>query len=130
MTMAVRPTTRHGRYPVSLDPATLNPVACERELLRFVGLLEHATQETARRGRAAAEAEVAHRVAYAKAIIAAQGTVAEREALATVATEQELLARRLAEASLDASRDASRNMREQLGALRTVSANLRELVTS
>ncbi len=115
---------------MSLDPAFLNPVACEKEILRFVGLLEHATQETARRGRVAADAEVAHRVAYAKAIIAASGTVSEREALATVATEAELLARRLAEASLDASRDASRNMREQLGALRTVAANLRELVTA
>lgn len=116
---------------MSLDPAALNPSAVESEILRFVGLLERSTQETARRGRAAAETEVAHRVAYAKAIIAAAGTtVAEREAQATVATETELLARRLAEASVDAARDASRNMREQLGALRTINANLRELVMS
>lgn len=113
---------------MSLDPATLNPASCEAEIIRFVGLLEHATQETARRGRVAAECEVAHRVAYAKAIIAAAGTVSEREAAATIQTEHELLARRLAEASLDASRDAGRNIRETLGALRTLNANLRELV--
>ena len=113
---------------MSLDPAVLNPAAVEAELIRFVSLLEKATQETARRGKRAAEAEVAYRVAFAKAILVAEGTVAERDAHATIVTERELLARRLHEASLDAARDASRNLREQLGALRTVNANLRELI--
>lgn len=115
---------------MSLDPATLNPAQVEAELLRFVGLLERATQETAKRGKAAALAETAHRVAHARALLAAEGTVAERDAQATLSTETELLARRLAEASLDAARDASRNLREQLGAMRTINANLRELVSS
>lgn len=115
---------------MSLDPAAINPVACEQEIIRIVGLLERATQETARRGRAAAHAEHDYRLAFARAVLASEGTVAERDAHATIKTESEFLARKVAEAALDAARDASRNYREQLGALRTIAANLRELTVS
>lgn len=113
---------------MALDPATLSPPIVEAEILRFVGLLERATQAVAKRGRASAEADADYRLAYAKAILDAEGTVQEREAQATVATQAEYRTRKIAEASLDAARDAGRSMREQLGALRSVNANLRPLV--
>jgi ribosomal 50S subunit-associated protein YjgA (DUF615 family) len=115
---------------MALDPQTMNPVAVENELVRFVNLLERATQEVGRRGRAAAIASADYRAGYARAIVAARGaTVSEREAEAAIATDELFRARVVADAALDAARDAARNMREQLGALRTIAASLRELTT-
>lgn len=111
-----------------MDPQSINPVECEREIMRFVGLLETATTKVAKRGRAAAEADADYKIAFAKALLASEGTVAERDAQATVATQQEYRAKRAAEAVLEAAKEASRNMREQLGALRSVMANLRSLL--
>lgn len=113
---------------MSLDPQTLNPILVQAEIMRFVGLLETATTAVAKRGRAAAEADANYKIAFAQAVLQTEGTVAERDAMATVATQDEYRAKRAAEAVLEAAKEASRNMREQLGALRTVAANLRDLL--
>lgn len=119
---------------MTLDPSRYNPADVEAELLRFVGLLERATQECRRRGIKSAEADATFRTAYAKAMVAADSdpgvkvTVSEREARAALATEVEYREKREAEELLHAARSASSNLREMLGALRTIASNLRQLV--
>jgi len=107
----------------------LSQVEVEQELMRLSQMAEKALQELAKRARAAAEAEVAHKVARAKALLAAEGTVAEREALADVQTERLFLQRRMAEALLLSAQEAGRTYRAQLEAIRSVNVNLRGLVT-
>lgn len=113
---------------MTLDPQSINPFAVEAEILRFVNLLETATTAVAKRGRDAAMADADYKVAFAKALLVTEGTVAERDAQAAIATQEEYRAKRSAEAVLDAAREAGRNMREQLGALRSVMANVRSLM--
>lgn len=107
----------------------LSQVEVEQELMRLSAMAEKALQELAKRARAAAEAEVKHKVARAKALLAAEGTVAEREARADVETEQLFLERRMAEALLLSAQEAGRTYRAQLEAIRSVNANLRPLVS-
>lgn len=113
---------------MALDPSRYTPVEVEAELLRFINLLERATQECRRRGITCAEADSEFRTAYAKAVVGAAGTVLERESHAAIATQAEYRAKREAEELLHAARSASSNLRETVGALRTISANLRQLV--
>jgi len=122
-----------------LDPQSYNPADVEAELLRYVTLLEQATQECRKRGIASARADAEFRTAWAIATLAADEqatndgkklTVATREALAVRATGPEFLAKREAEEVLHAARSASSNLREMVGALRTIATNLRELVRS
>lgn len=103
-------------------------VDIEREIVRLSGLLEKATHAVRTRGQELAHARTAFKVAYAKALLVAEGTVPVREAEATVATEEVFLAYQLAEALLESAKEGGRNMREQLGSLRTLAANQRALV--
>lgn len=104
-------------------------VDLEAEILRLSGLAEKVTHALAERGRECAEAESAYRSAYAHALLDAEGaTVGEREAKATLATEEQYLDRKLAEAKVEAAKEAGRNYRAQLDALRAVNANLRSQV--
>ena len=113
---------------MSLDPSSYTPIEVERELLRYIGLLEQATQQCRKRGIASAEADSDFRTAYARAVVGAEGTVLERESVAAIATQVEYRKKREAEELLHAARSASANLREMVGALRTISANIRQLV--
>lgn len=111
-----------------LDPSRYSPVEVEREIIRYVGLLEKATQETRRRGIASASADADYRVAYARAVVSAEGPVLVRESVAQIECEQLYRAKREAEELLVAVRSAASNLREQLGALRSICANVRHLL--
>jgi hypothetical protein len=102
----------------------------EAEILRLSGMAEKVTHELRKRGEAAAEAEALYRREYAQAYLASEGTVGERDAQATLAVQDVYLERKRAEAILDAAKEAGRNYRAQLDALRSINANLRPLVTS
>jgi DNA-binding CsgD family transcriptional regulator len=92
-------------------------------------LAEQVTHEMRTRGLAAAEAEALYRREYAQAYLAADGkTVDERKAQADLAVHEVFRDRRRAEAILDAAKEAGRNYRAQLDALRSVNSNLRALV--
>lgn len=106
----------------------LTPPEVESEILRRAKRLDKVTAALAKRARAAAEADVAWKIAHARALLAAEGTVAEREAHALLACEQEYGAHRLADAVLLSAQEAGRNGRAQLDALRSVNVNLRALV--
>lgn len=105
----------------------MNPVDVEAELLRLVERLEDATLELGRLAEQAAHAEVAAKLGYARAYLAADGPVASREASATVASAEETLARRLAEGQQMAQRELLTTLRTQIDALRTIAANMRNL---
>lgn len=101
----------------------------ESEIVRLSERAEKVTHEVAKRARADAEADVAYKVALARAYLAAEGPVAQREAEALVACEAEYAAHRGAEAVLKAAVEAGRNVRSQLDALRSINANVRAQVT-
>ena len=103
----------------------ITPAEVEAEILRLSRLLDLATAEIAKRGRACANAKIDHRVAFATARLAATGTIPEREDVATLASQDEARVYELAAATLGAAQDAARNTRSQLDALRSVNANVR-----
>lgn len=100
-------------------------VDVEAEIIRLSGLAEKVTTALAKRAAECARKDAAYRSAHAHAILKSEGTVAERDARAALATEDEYLERKLAEASLDAAKEAGRNYRAQLDGLRSINANLR-----
>lgn len=105
-------------------------VRIESEIMRLSALAEDVTHQLAKRARDAAEADVAYKVAHAKALLLAEGPQYVRDAEATVQTEAEYQRRRAAEAVLLSAQEAGRNVRAQLDALRSINANHRALVTS
>ena len=107
----------------------LAQVDVEAEILRLSSLAEKVTHELSKRARAAAEADVAYKVAHAKALLLAEGPQYVRDAEATVKTERELTEKRSTEALLLAAQEAGRNYRAQLDSLRSINANHRALVT-
>lgn len=101
----------------------------EAEMVRLNELAEKVTHEITKRGVAAAEASQAYRLARAKAYLEAEGTIAERDAHADIATDDEYKTRKIAEARLAGAVEAGRNYRAQLDTLRSLNSNLRALVT-
>lgn len=101
----------------------------EAELVRLAEMAERVTHAMKKRAIEHAKAESAYRAAFARAVLAAEGpTVAEREAVATLASIEAYEARKLAEATLEAAKEAGRNYRAALDAWRSVNGNLRALV--
>jgi hypothetical protein len=106
--------------------APVTPAQAEHELRRLARRLEAKCDELPGLLRAAAEADVAYRLAYSKALVAAEGdTVAEREAQATLAVAEELTARKTTEAIADAAKESIRATRDQMHGVMSVNANVR-----
>jgi hypothetical protein len=104
----------------------LGPAAVEAEMRRLAEELEKRTSALAGLLETAASADVAFKLAYARAVLEAEGrTVPEREAQATLAVETELRERKHAEAVADACREAVRSLRDQLSALQSLNRNVR-----
>lgn len=106
----------------------LSQVEVEAEIVRLSRLAEQVTQKLSERARAAAEADVAYKVAHGKALLMAEGPQYVRDAEATVQTEREYREKRATEALLLAAQEAGRNYRAQLDSLRSINANHRALV--
>lgn len=104
-------------------------VHIESEIVRLSARAEEITQKLSVRAREAAEADVAYKVAHAKALLLADGPQYVRDAEATVKTEVEYAERKAKEALLLSAQEAGRNVRAQLEALRSINANHRALVT-
>lgn len=103
----------------------MDPGTPSLELERLMELLWSETERLAEVAEAAARAEVAHKVAHSKALLRAEGTQLAREASAVVESEEQLLARRLAEARLTAQRELLATIRAEIDALRTLEASRR-----
>lgn len=104
-------------------------VDIEAEIVRLSARAEDVTQKLAVRARDAAEADVAYKVAHAKALLLAEGPQYVRDAEATKVCEKEYREKRATEALLLSAQEAGRNVRAQLEALRSINANHRALVT-
>lgn len=110
--------------------APVSQVHIESEILRLSRRAEQVTHQLARAAQEAAEADVAYKVAHAKAYLRAEGPQRIRDAAATVETEDLYRTRRNAEAVLLAAQEAGRNVRAQLDSLRSVNSNLRAAISN
>lgn len=112
--------------------APLSDVEISAEIRRISERLDFQVGEIAKRARAAAEAEVAYKLAHAKAMLATTGkTVAERDARALLDCAEQYAWHKGADAVLLAAQEAGRSLRSQIDALRTLSAAQRAaLVTA
>lgn len=116
-----------------MDTAPIAQTAIEADFVAVNERLEHVTQEMAKRARAAADAEHAYKVAYAKALLVAKDEDPKRsvgvcEAIATLECDRLLHARLHCDAVLDAAKEAGRNARAEGENLRSINANHRALV--
>lgn len=113
----------------------LNPMSVEKKLLELSDLLEDATNKILKRSIDAAHADADYKIAWAKSVTLARAgerkmTVDEVEATAATATQNEYRNKVVTQAVLDSAREAARNIRSQLDALRSVNSNMRALVTA
>jgi len=110
----------------------LSDVEISAEILRISNRLDYQVGEIAKRARAAAEADVAWKLAHAQAVLEVEGkTVAERDARALLMCAEQYALHRGADATLLAAQEAGRSLRSQIEALRTLSAAQRAaLVTA
>ena len=102
----------------------------EAEILRLSDLLEEATGELATASEEAAHGEADYRVAYARAYLKSRSgheklTDKIREAEATVEVADELTVYKVAAAKQLGLQEKCRQLRAQLDAVRTLSANVR-----
>ena len=113
---------------MTADP--LSQASVESEILRLSGRLDWQVGEIGKRARAAAGAEVDHKLAFARALLEQEGgTVAEREAKALIACAETYALHKGADAVLLAAQEAGRSLRAQIDALRTLAANQRAAMT-
>lgn len=113
-----------------LDPMAQHDV--EREIHRLSKELTHNTQQVAELATVAAKADVAYKLANARAWVANRGkggTVAEKEAAIHVEVAEQYERKMLTEAVYKSAREKGTNLRAQLDALRTIAANVRAVVS-
>lgn len=104
----------------------IDPGRIDAELERLSAVLEERTETLAELSTTAAQAEVAFKLAKARALLRADGRNAgEREARALLAVQTEYTDHELAAARLHAQQELLRTLRAQLDALRTLAANVR-----
>ena len=109
----------------------LSPDEISAEIIRISGRLDWQVGEIAKRARAAADAEVAYKVAHAKALLQAEGKNApERDARALIACAEQYALHKGADAVLLAAQEAGRSMRSQIDALRTLAATMRAAIAN
>lgn len=97
----------------------------EGELVRIMQLLELETGRYAGLIEELAKARCEYQFARAKAYKEAKGTIPERMAETDLATSDEAFAYEMAAARERATRELLESLRANLGALQTISANIR-----
>lgn len=113
---------------MDIDPMSQHDI--EDTIASLMRAAQRVTIEVGERSRAAADADADYKIAHAKALLEAEGTVAEREARALLACADEYRERRTAEALLLSAQEAGRNVRARLEASRSLAANIREAVAN
>ena len=97
----------------------------DSEILRLSQLLDERVDEYSSLAVAAAEAEAAYRIAYARCYLSTEGTVSAREQRSVLECSDKLTERLLAEGVRDSCQESMRSIRAQLSALQTLAANER-----
>jgi hypothetical protein len=103
----------------------VTPVTAVMELTKLSRLLDEAGYRLKDAERKAVNAEHTYRVAKAKALLAQEGTVPEREAKALLAVDAERLAAKLADAELRILRSDIRILENRMDVGRSVVGVLR-----
>ena len=109
------------RKPISQDEI-------EQEILRLSALLEEATDAFAVLAEDAAKKEANHKKSWAKSFLSSPDeykTVKERESRAEWQNEATLYEYKIADAVARSQRERLLSLRESMGALRTLAANVR-----
>lgn len=109
------------RKPISQDEI-------EQEILRLSTMLEDATDNFAVLAEESAKKDALHKVAWAKSFLGTPTeykTVKDRESWAEYQNEATLYDARIADALMRAQRERLLSLRESIGALRTLAANVR-----
>lgn len=114
-----------------LNPLALHEV--EREIMRLVTSLSRLTTDMAQVSSDWARARHDYKIAYAQAYLRAKATLGKVTdgvcvSHATAECEEQHWAMLREEALLDATKEAGRNCRSQLEALRSINVNTREVV--
>lgn len=115
--------------PRRSSPDPMAQATVERNISELSSELGQATSDLYSATRRAATARHAYRVAHARALLDTDGTVAERDAKATLAASDQLLDRELAGAVEDQLKIACANLRAQLSGMQSLASNLRAAVT-
>jgi hypothetical protein len=105
----------------------------ESELMRLSGMLEKATHAIRQRAEAAADADTTYDIAFSKAFLLAKEdglTDPSCKAQALVLCANELTLRNATQALYESAREAARNYRCQLDALRSINSNVRALTVA
>ena len=103
----------------------LTPTEIHEEMKQLSGRLDDGIEALKRYVREYAQTENDYRLARATTYLAADGPVAERNAIADSKTGKERYAMRLADGMRQAALEAVRSRRQQLSALQSVSAAYR-----
>lgn len=120
-----------GSVPSSADDVSatsvLTQVEIEREIVRLINALQGECLEELRQASIdASTAEVRFKVTNAKAYLSATGPIATRQAMATVATAQELQDRLVQDKMVVLAREKLAAYRASLDSLRTLLVGVRE----
>lgn len=105
----------------------------ESEIRRLSELLEKCTHAIRQRAEAAATADTTYDIAYSKAFLLAKEdgrSDQASKAQATVLCANELTLRNATQALYESAREAARNYRAQLDALRSINTNTRALTVA
>lgn len=111
------------------SPDPLSQLEVEGRIAALCRDLNQVTIDLHDAAQAAAQARYEYRVAHARAVIHASGTVAEREAKATLEVSDLLQRRELAEAVERSKSEAGRNVRAQLEGMRSLLVGMRAAVS-
>jgi hypothetical protein len=103
----------------------MTPAELTDELLRLSRLLDEALAYAKGAAMEYAEGEDAYRMARSKALLNAEGTVAEKTARADLETSAERRRAHLAEVMKQVAIEAIRSRRAQLSALQTIANGIR-----
>ncbi len=110
-----------------IDSHITTPVEVERMIVELCSVLEEMAREIRTRALKAAECEAEYRKVKAAAFLEAKGTVGERDARATLAAQEEFLARKIADALLLSATSASRLYQSRLDGYRSLNTNVRQM---
>jgi hypothetical protein len=97
------------------------------ELKRLARLLSAETAKLEAAARRAVDSEADYRIGFARAILGAEGTVAERDAHAAIATDELFRERRLYEELLRVQRQRISAIERAIDVTRSIGATLRSL---
>jgi hypothetical protein len=108
--------------------APISQVEVEEEILRLLGELETETEVFETLAIDAAKKEARFKTEWAKAYLAANGSIKEREAWADYQIADTHMEWKIADALIKSKREKLGSVRSSIDALRTINANVRAQV--